>query len=271
MRRRSVRLLVYTFRILIAHALRYATLLHGAKSRIAELHGGGGRRCEAAPHAMRQCQKLICRECDSRFRVFVSSHKSCCRIVIDGMAQQSPQKLYHVGIICALATEKAAMEAMLDEEHPPLDRVFGDDNDYTLGRIEGHNVAVACLPAGSRGQSPAATVARDMLRTFPIKIGLMVGIGGGAPSAENDIRLGDVVVSASRDGNGGVFQYDFGKTIQNQIPRSIYFRGGKRAGIMMRKGEKGRKQKTFFDKRNLVLTHNNTFILRLTRLKLLLD
>jgi hypothetical protein len=45
---------------------------------------------------------------------------------------------------------------------------------------------------------------------------LMVGIGGGAASQKHDIRLGDIVVSAPRDGNGGVFQYDFGKTIQDK-------------------------------------------------------
>ncbi|PQE07014.1 Ankyrin repeat protein [Rutstroemia sp. NJR-2017a BBW] len=44
----------------------------------------------------------------------------------------------------------------------------------------------------------------------------MVGIGGGAPSKKHDIRLGDVVVSAARSGRGGVLQYDFGKTIQDQ-------------------------------------------------------
>ena len=44
----------------------------------------------------------------------------------------------------------------------------------------------------------------------------MVGIGGGAPSEKHDIRLGDVVVSAPRGGKSGVFQYDFGKTIQHQ-------------------------------------------------------
>ncbi|KAL5083750.1 hypothetical protein Trisim1_000954 [Trichoderma cf. simile WF8] len=54
-----------------------------------------------------------------------------------------------------------------------------------------------------------------MLHSFPnIRIGLMVGIGGGAPSSKHDIRLGDVVVSAPRGGNGGVFQYDFGKAVQ---------------------------------------------------------
>jgi nucleoside phosphorylase len=39
----------------------------------------------------------------------------------------------------------------------------------------------------------------------------MVGIGGGVPGAEADIRLGDVVVSQPHQGHGGVIQYDFGK------------------------------------------------------------
>ena len=57
----------------------------------------------------------------------------------------------------------------------------------------------------------------DVLHSFPnVRIGLMVGIGGGAPSQKHDIRLGDIVVSAPRDGNGGVFQYDFGKMIQDK-------------------------------------------------------
>lgn len=56
-----------------------------------------------------------------------------------------------------------------------------------------------------------------MLHSFPnIRIGLMVGIGGGAPSKKHDIRLGDIVVSDPRNGENGVFQYDFGKTIQEQ-------------------------------------------------------
>lgn len=55
-----------------------------------------------------------------------------------------------------------------------------------------------------------------MLHSFPnVRTGLIVGIGG-APSLRHDIRLGDIVVSAPRDGKGVVFQYDFGKTIQDQ-------------------------------------------------------
>ncbi|PNP57542.1 hypothetical protein THARTR1_02540 [Trichoderma harzianum] len=56
-----------------------------------------------------------------------------------------------------------------------------------------------------------------MLHTFPnIRIGLMVGIGSGAPSPKHDIRLGDVVVGVSSNGSGSVFQYDYGETLQGQ-------------------------------------------------------
>jgi nucleoside phosphorylase len=125
---------------------------------------------------------------------------------------------YTVGWICAIATEYVAAQAFLDKEHDRPEYVFpNDNNDYTLGRVGKHNVVIAVLPEGEYGISSAASVARDMLHSFPnIKIGLMVGIGGGAPSSKHDIRLGDIVVSAPRDGNGGVFQYDFGKTIQDQ-------------------------------------------------------
>ncbi|KAN0070407.1 hypothetical protein V8E54_011276 [Elaphomyces granulatus] len=40
----------------------------------------------------------------------------------------------------------------------------------------------------------------------------MVGIGGGVPTEEADIRLGDVVVSKPTGDFGGVVQYDFGQT-----------------------------------------------------------
>jgi nucleoside phosphorylase len=56
-----------------------------------------------------------------------------------------------------------------------------------------------------------------MLNSFPnVRVGLMVGIGGGVPTANHDIRLGDVVVSSRQGETGGVYQYDYGKTIQGQ-------------------------------------------------------
>ena len=80
------------------------------------------------------------------------------------------------------------------------------------------------LPDSEYGISAASGVAKDLLHSFPhVRIGLLVGTGGGAPSRKHDIRLGDIVVNAPRDGKGGVFQYDFGKTIQNQELRTTGF------------------------------------------------
>ncbi|KAL4860327.1 hypothetical protein BDV12DRAFT_205201 [Aspergillus spectabilis] len=125
---------------------------------------------------------------------------------------------YTVGWICAIVTEYAAAQEFLDEEHEAPDFASpGDTNHYTLGRIGKHNIVIAVLPDGEYGTAAAATVATNMQNSFPnVRIGLLVGIGGGVPSERHDIRLGDVVVSAPRDGKGGVFQYDFGKTMQGR-------------------------------------------------------
>jgi nucleoside phosphorylase len=124
---------------------------------------------------------------------------------------------YTVGWICAISTEYVAAQAFLDKKHEGPEYVSpNDNNDYTLGKIGKHNTVIAVLPDGEYGTSSAARVASRMLLSFPnVRIGLMVGIGGGAPS-RHDIRLGDIVVSATRDRKGGVFEYDFGKTIQGQ-------------------------------------------------------
>lgn len=102
---------------------------------------------------------------------------------------------YRVVWICALPTELAAAEAMLDRHHDPLPPINNDNNHYILGSVAEHNVVIACLPKGVYGTWSAAHVVSDVRRTFPsLRWGLMVGIGGGIPSDNNDIRLGDVVV-----------------------------------------------------------------------------
>ncbi|KAB8209117.1 hypothetical protein BDV34DRAFT_31716 [Aspergillus parasiticus] len=124
---------------------------------------------------------------------------------------------YAVGWIAALPHERAAAKAMLDTVHaPPRHKHAKDHNSYTLGSINGpngeHNVVIASLPSGRYGTVTAATSAKQMLSSFPsIKFGLMVGIGGGIPSDNHDIRLGDVVVSQPTGAFGGVRQYDCGK------------------------------------------------------------
>ncbi|KAL4758906.1 nucleoside phosphorylase domain-containing protein [Aspergillus foveolatus] len=155
---------------------------------------------------------------------------------------------YTVGWICASPeTELVAAMAMLDEKHPILPAAdLHDSNSYVLGRIGDHNVAIACLPAEITGKASAATVARDMIRSFPaMRFGLMVGVGGGAPyygvrgnhgfvateekgdpddsedsegGSEDirDIRLGDVVISLHSKSSEAVVQYDFGKSLQEK-------------------------------------------------------
>lgn len=125
---------------------------------------------------------------------------------------------YHIGIICALAIEKAVVEVLLDEEHSQLHNIDGDENIYTFGRIHLHCVVIACLPSGSTGKVSASRVAKDMLRSFPgVKLGLMVGIGGGVWTRQTNVRLGDVVVSEPNNMHGGVVQWDFGKTERDGI------------------------------------------------------
>ncbi|KAN0085478.1 WD40-repeat-containing domain protein [Elaphomyces granulatus] len=121
---------------------------------------------------------------------------------------------YTVAWVCALPLEMATAKSMLDEIHPSLPNSSNDQNTYVLGKIHTHNVVIACLPSGVYGTTSAATVANQMLCTFrSIRFGLMVGIGGGVPTKEADIRLGDVVVSKPTEDFGGVVQYDFGRTV----------------------------------------------------------
>ncbi len=101
---------------------------------------------------------------------------------------------YTVAYICPLGVELAPAKAMLDEIHQnfPTSR---DQNSYTLGRIGVHNIVIAVMP--EIGNNSAATVATQLLNDFrSIRFGLLVGIEGGIPSEdEDDIRLGDIVVS----------------------------------------------------------------------------
>ncbi|RKK86379.1 hypothetical protein BFJ68_g17156 [Fusarium oxysporum] len=125
---------------------------------------------------------------------------------------------YTVGWICALPIEAVAATVFLDERvEGPATQDKDDTNNYKFGRIGNHHVVIATLPKGEYGTATAASVAKDLTRSFPnVRIGLMVGIGGGAPNSQHDIRLGDVVVSSPQKGQTGVFQYDFGESIQNE-------------------------------------------------------
>ncbi|GMF75401.1 unnamed protein product [Aspergillus oryzae] len=125
-----------------------------------------------------------------------------------------PREEFQIGWICALPVEAAAAKEMLDESFGILDEQdIRDPNIYTLGRIGKHYIVIACLPAGQYGHTAATMVANNMIRTFSksLRVGLMVGVGGGIPSTASDIRLGDIVISCPTGTCGGVLQYDTGK------------------------------------------------------------
>ncbi|QYT04041.1 PNP_UDP_1 domain-containing protein [Trichoderma simmonsii] len=125
---------------------------------------------------------------------------------------------YTIGWVCALPNEQTAAILMLDDRHEDLPNPTGDHNTYMLGSIGKHNVVIAGLPLGRVGNNTAATVATRMVSSFPnIRVGLMVGVGGGIP---HKTRLGDVVISCPNGTEPGVIQWDMGKTEAGQFVRT---------------------------------------------------
>ncbi|KAJ3498372.1 hypothetical protein NLG97_g1171 [Lecanicillium saksenae] len=118
---------------------------------------------------------------------------------------------YTVGWVCALPVEVAAAKALLDDVHGELlaGRGSEDPNSYVLGNIQGHNIVLAHPPFGSFDTNSTAAVEAQMRARFKsIRFSLMVGVGGGAPSEKNDVRLGDVVVSKPTSTRPGLIQLD---------------------------------------------------------------
>ncbi|CAI7654032.1 unnamed protein product [Penicillium bialowiezense] len=104
---------------------------------------------------------------------------------------------FRVGWIAALYKEYLAARQVLDEQYDDFEvsRHKGDLNHYTFGRVGKHYVVIASLPTGVTGTHSASSVANGMMNTFPlIRFALMVGVAGGAPTNDNDVRLGDVII-----------------------------------------------------------------------------
>ncbi|USP77054.1 hypothetical protein yc1106_04328 [Curvularia clavata] len=198
-----------------------------------ELEGGAAKRAtRLSDKAERQQAVLLsCQNVRSGnfapLQGYLYDNISSSFLITTTMPRQLRRKDYTVGWICALPVEMAAALEMLDEKHADFERDdYNDENLYALGSIGGHNVAIVCLPAGHIGNNPAVTVAMQMRAIFKeIRFGLMVGIGGGVPSVEEDVRLGDVVVSQPNETFSGVVQYDFGKATQIAEVRANELRG----------------------------------------------
>ena len=139
------------------------------------------------------------------------------------MASHTERRHYTIGLVCAITVEVVAVRCMLDEEHarPQGGYRAGDYGVYTCGRIARHNVVIAYLPSGGFGAVSIARVITNMLLNFPaLRVGLLVGIGGGVPSMGRDIRLGDIAVSYPQGTSNGVIQFDFGKMTHSGFRRT---------------------------------------------------
>lgn len=122
---------------------------------------------------------------------------------------------YIVGWICALPCELDAARRALDQEYDcQLKLSESDQNVYVYGEINGFNIVIACPPFAKYGTTPATITAQHMKASFKsLRYRFLVGVGGGAPSESNDIRLGDVVVSTPVGNDSGVIPYDWGKRL----------------------------------------------------------
>lgn len=109
--------------------------------------------------------------------------------------------LYTIGWIAALPMERAAVTALLHDRHDAPEgfkQHQSDANSYTWGRIGEHNIVIASLSAGVYGVPSAAHTASALIHSLPhIRIGLLVGIGGGVLHGLILVEISDSVTSSS--------------------------------------------------------------------------
>lgn len=141
------------------------------------------------------------------------------------LIQPTSRDHFHIAIICALPREADAVTLLFDqfwdEESDPYGRANGDTNTYITGRLGKHNVVLAVLP--NMGTNSAASATASLRSSYGnLKLALLVGICGGVPRiADDDVFLGDVVVSKA------IVQYDFGRqypggfAIKNTVEDSL--------------------------------------------------
>ncbi|ETS75698.1 hypothetical protein PFICI_12642 [Pestalotiopsis fici W106-1] len=125
---------------------------------------------------------------------------------------------YEVVWIAPLEIEARAALYLLDERFDGKFAVTrGDEYVYHAGRMCGHKIVIAALPAGQEyGTGSAAALASQVKKFFPnLWFGLLVGVAAGLPDLTRkpprDIRLGDVLVGLPQGDGAGLIAYDLGK------------------------------------------------------------
>lgn len=117
---------------------------------------------------------------------------------------------FEIAVICALPLEYDAVAAVLDgywnNDGDIYGKVRGDQNTYTTGWINQHNVVLVLLP--NIGKVNATSVARSCSLSFTqVKLAFLVGVCGAVPQTKNGIEivLGDVVIAEQ------ILEYDLGR------------------------------------------------------------
>ncbi|GKT49200.1 5'-methylthioadenosine/S-adenosylhomocysteine nucleosidase [Colletotrichum spaethianum] len=127
-----------------------------------------------------------------------------------GRTRARQREDFQIAVICALPLEYDAVAFAFDEiwedDKGQPGSAQGDGNVYTTGRIGRHNVVLLLLPGMGKAHA-ASAAARLQSRYTGIKLAILAGICGGVPSpgTDNELLLGDVVISKS------VLQYDLGR------------------------------------------------------------
>lgn len=136
-------------------------------------------------------------------------------ILMAQFMQPTGRDEFHVAIICALPSEADAVTLLFDqfwdEDGDQFGRTNGDNNTYITGRLGKHNVVLAVLPG--MGTNSAASATANLRSSYgSLRLVFLVGICGGVPRiADDDVFLGDVVVSKA------IVQYDFGRQYPGQF------------------------------------------------------
>ncbi|RYP41484.1 hypothetical protein DL767_000989 [Monosporascus sp. MG133] len=125
---------------------------------------------------------------------------------------------FQIAVICALPLEydaaALAFDEFWDEDGDKFGRASGDYNIYKTGRIGSHNVVLVLLP--NMGKASAASTAASLRSSYAgLRLAVLTGICGGVPSpgTDNEILLGDVVISKS------IVQYDLGRQYPDKFTR----------------------------------------------------
>lgn len=141
-----------------------------------------------------------------------------------GFRAPSRREDFEVAIICALSTEYAAVEEIVDEFWDDQGDIYGkapeDRNNYSTGRIGKHNVVLLSLC--DTGKVEASRAAADMRLSYTgVKLALFVGVCGAVPQYTHggeirEILLGDVIVGHTS------FPYDFGRLYGDRFrPKTV--------------------------------------------------